>query len=203
MISYPRMSSPLPGGTLATAANALSLFRILVLPLLVALILRAGGEASFAATAVFIVAAFTDLLDGLLARGTGTVTELGKVLDPLADRILIGGTIIALAAVGALPVAGVLLVLLRDIFLLSGYKLLQTRGVILRVSLPGKAYTALFLIAIVAVLADVSAGGVSIGLVLFWVSVIGSILTGIGYTMRGMLMLKAKKALSERETERG
>lgn len=193
MISYPRTTSPYPGGTLVTAANVLSLSRILVLPLLVALILRADGEASAAATVIFVTAALTDLLDGLLARGTRTVTELGKVLDPLADRILIGGTIISLAASGALPVAGVALVLLRDIFLLSGYKFLQSRGITLRVSLPGKAYTALFLAAIVAVLAGIEAGGVNIGLILFWISVAGSILTGIGYAVRATRMLRGQK----------
>lgn len=183
---------PIPGGTLATAANALSLLRILALPLIVILVIRSGGEPSIAATVIFIAAALTDLLDGNLARRTGTVTELGRVLDPLADRILIGGTIIALAVSGILPVVGVALVLIRDILLLLGYKALQSRGIILRVSLPGKAYTALFLVAIVSVMAGIDAGSVNIGLVLFWISVIGSLLTGISYTFRGIQMLKSK-----------
>lgn len=186
--------SPQSGGNLVTAANALSLLRILSLPLIVVLVLQSEDGTSKAATLVFVVAALTDLLDGRLARRTSTVTELGKVLDPLADRILIGGTVLALAIAGALPVFGVALVVLRDIFMIFGYKALKSRGVFLRVSMFGKSYTALLMVAIVAVMAGIRVADVEIGLVLFWIGVAGSLLSGIFYTARGSQLLQRRNS---------
>jgi CDP-diacylglycerol--glycerol-3-phosphate 3-phosphatidyltransferase len=173
---------------LAVVANALTLFRILSLPLIVVLVLRADNGTSLAATVIFLLAALTDFLDGQIARRAGAVTELGRVIDPLADRILISGTIIALAISGVLPVLGVILVATRDFFMIIGYKMLQKKGVTLQVSFLGKAYTALFMAAIVIAMAGVEPGGVRLGWWLFWLGVAGSLLTGVLYTLKGIAM---------------
>lgn len=183
------------GGFLATFANALSFSRMLAVPFIIILLLVSEEGSSTAATIVFILAALTDLLDGILARRTGTVTALGKVIDPLADRTLIGGTVITLAVVGSLPAFGVAIVVARDIFLLIGYKALERRGVILHVSMLGKIYTAIFMFAIVAAMAGARIGEIDIGLWLFWMSVAGSLVSAITYSMKGLSLLKARRAV--------
>lgn len=179
-------------GKLATAANVLSFSRVVAVPVIIWLILSSDDGTSMAATAVFAAAALTDFLDGLLARSTATITEVGKVLDPIADRILISGTILALTISGVLPIIGVVLVVARDIFLVFGYKAIERRGVILRVSLLGKTYTALFMVAIVLSMGGVTAAGHDIGLWFFWASVAGSMVSGISYTARGIVLLRAR-----------
>lgn len=156
---------------------------------MVILVLRSDDGSSIPATAIFIAAAITDLLDGLIARKTHSVTELGRRLDPFADRLFISGTIIALAIAGVLPLAGVILVATRDFFMIIGYKMLQRRGITLRVSLLGKAYTALFMIAIVISMAGIQPAGYRVGWWLFWVGVTGSIITGIAYTVNALSRL--------------
>lgn len=185
-------------GKWATPANLLSLSRIVAVPFIFYLLVTADDGSSRAATVIFIVAGLTDFLDGLFARTTGSVTELGKVIDPAADRILISSTIIALTISGSLPIIGVALVVARDILMILGYKAIERRGVTMRVSLLGKGYTALFMAAIVAVMAGIEVGERDIGLWMFWASVVGSILSGISYTARGIVLARARAAARER-----
>lgn len=180
------MSKLSPEAVLASLANLLTALRIVAAPLIIVLVLTADNGASTGALVVFIVAAVTDFLDGLIARRTSSVTDLGKKIDPLADRILISGTIIALAIAGVLPAAGVILVAARDFFLIIGYKLLQGRGVVLSVSYLGKSYTALFMVAIVVAMAGFEPGGIRLGWWLFWLGVAGSLVTGVMYTLAGL-----------------
>lgn len=101
---------------LRAAPNLLSLLRLALVPL--ALVLLAGGDRR-AAVATLAVMALTDGLDGYLARKTGRVTELGRVLDPLADKVAIDSVLIMLAARGEFPVWAVVLVVGRDLAIAS------------------------------------------------------------------------------------
>lgn len=157
-------------------------------------ILRSEAGSSIAATVIFLVAAITDFFDGLLARRTSTVTNIGKKADPLADRLLISGTIIALAVKGSLPAVGVVLVAARDLFIIVGYKWLEGRGVVPRVSVLGKVYTALFMIAILLSMTGIEVNGVRPGWWLFWVGVAGSVVSGVLYAAGGIRRLKAGTA---------
>ncbi|RJQ45917.1 MAG: CDP-alcohol phosphatidyltransferase family protein [Gaiellales bacterium] len=183
-------------GRVATPANLLSLSRIVAVPYIFYLLLSSDDGSSTAATIVFVAAACTDFLDGLFARSTGSVSDLGRKLDPAADRILISSTIIALMISGSLPIIGVALVVARDIFMILGYKLVERRGVTMRVSYLGKTYTALFMVALVLVMAGIEPGGRAVGLWLFWACVAGSILSGISYTARSLVIIRAREASS-------
>lgn len=169
--------------SLRVAANALTLSRILAVPAIVYLVLQSEDGSSTAATIIVTLAALTDFLDGRLARATGTVSEFGRVFDPLADRIFISCTIAALTLIqiNPLPMIGVALVIGRDIFMILGYKILGVRGVKLRVTFLGKIYTAIFMAAILFRLA-----GWWPWEFLFWLGVAGSILTGAIYTLKGL-----------------
>ncbi|MEA2558180.1 MAG: hypothetical protein QOG88_1718 [Actinomycetota bacterium] len=123
-----------------TVPNVISLVRIILIPLFVYLIVHRpttlGGIVLFS----FVVA--TDWVDGIVARRTGQVSELGKVLDPLADRLAIAAGLAALVIRGAFPLWAALLILARDLcVLIAGAALLSTRRVRLDVRFIGKTAT--------------------------------------------------------------
>lgn len=118
-----------PGTTsrVLTVPNLLSFARILLIPVFVTLIVHRGTER--AGLLLFGAVAATDWVDGYVARRTGQVSELGKLLDPTADRLAIAAGLIAMVARGAFPLWAALLILVRDgLILLAGAVLLATRG---------------------------------------------------------------------------
>ena len=123
-----------------TLPNVISFSRILLIPVFVPLLLRPGTEV--AGLLVLGIASASDWVDGYVARRTGRVSELGKLLDPTADRLVIAAGLIALAARGALPLWAALLILLRDLtVLLGGALLLALRHIRVEVRVIGKAAT--------------------------------------------------------------
>jgi cardiolipin synthase len=109
-----------------TVPNALSLLRILLIPVFVWLILGDGTEAAGLILLCVVVA--TDWIDGSIARRTGQVSNLGKVLDPLADRLAIAAGLIAVVVAGAFPLWAALLVLVRDAAVLVVFTVLLFRA---------------------------------------------------------------------------
>ena len=102
-----------PSSRVATVPNLISAIRILLIPLFVALIV--DPDTTTAGLIVFGVVVATDWVDGLVARRTGQVSELGKVLDPVADRLAIAAGLIALAIRGVFPWWAAALILVRDV----------------------------------------------------------------------------------------
>ncbi|WP_159716562.1 CDP-alcohol phosphatidyltransferase family protein [Geminicoccus flavidas] len=148
-------------------ANLLTVLRIvLVVPVLLLLLGRAYGFAA----ALFALAALTDALDGLLARRLGLATRLGAVLDPVADKLLLTGTLLALAWQELVPVWLVALVLARDVLVALGALALQmgVAGFAVAPSLLGKAATAVQLGYVAAVLADAAELLPVMGLLAAW-----------------------------------
>ncbi|HEX2266922.1 MAG TPA: CDP-diacylglycerol--glycerol-3-phosphate 3-phosphatidyltransferase [Actinomycetota bacterium] len=111
----------------ATVPNLLSLFRILLIPVFVLLLLRRGTEA--AGLILLGVVVSTDWIDGYIARHTGQVSNVGKLLDPIADRLAIAAGLIALVVRDAFPLWAALLVIVRDLVVMiaGGLVLLVTR----------------------------------------------------------------------------
>ena len=120
--------------------NALTLLRFAAIPLFVWLLLDERTGPSWAAGIVFGLAAFTDQLDGYLARRWRVESEFGKVADPLADRLMIDTAVVLLVAFDRLPWIA-LVILLRDLLLVGGYKLVVPRGYEFEVSRLGKIAT--------------------------------------------------------------
>ena len=120
--------------------NALTLARLVVIPIFAALILTSDGGRSWAAAILFGAAAVTDQIDGFLARRWRVESSFGKIADPLADRLLIDTAVILLWHAGRLPWAA-LLIPLRDLLLLAGYKPAVERGYTFEVNFLGKAAT--------------------------------------------------------------
>jgi len=132
---------------IATVPNAISALRILLIPVFVWLILGEGTTG--AGIAVFACVAATDWVDGTIARRTGRVSELGKILDPVADRLAIAAGLVALVVAGSFPLWAALLILVRDAaILVVGAIVLAVRRVRIDVRFLGKVATFGLMIAI-------------------------------------------------------
>jgi cardiolipin synthase len=130
-----------------TVPNVISLTRILLIPVFCWLIL--DQDTTMAGILVFSGVVATDWIDGTIARRTGQVSELGKVLDPVADRLAIASGLIALMIRGAFPVWAGVLILVRDVaILVAGASVLVRRGIRVEVRAIGKVATFSLMIAV-------------------------------------------------------
>ena len=120
--------------------NALTLARLVVIPVYAGLVLTSDGGRSWLAAIVFGAAGVTDQIDGFLARRWRVESSFGKIADPLADRLLIDVAVLLLWNAGRLPWIA-LAIPLRDVLLLIGYKPAVDRGYTFEVNLLGKAAT--------------------------------------------------------------
>ena len=134
------MSEAAQTDRILTIPNVLSFLRIALIPVFVALIV--DRDTTRAGLVLFVIELATDWVDGALARATGQVSDLGKVLDPLADRLAIAAGLIALVIVDAFPLWAALLILIRDVaVLIAGLVLLSKRRTRIDVRYIGKVAT--------------------------------------------------------------
>jgi CDP-diacylglycerol--glycerol-3-phosphate 3-phosphatidyltransferase len=142
------MATPAVPAPLAQLPNALTLGRLVLIPVFVALMVEAGDSPTWPAGILFGVAGVTDQLDGFLARLWRVESRFGRIADPLADRLMIDAAVILLVAYGRLPWLALAVILARDGLLLAGYRILVPRGIDLDVNIAGKAATWLLYAAI-------------------------------------------------------
>src|SRR5437773_12454560 len=131
------MATPAVSAPLARIPNALTVARLGLIPIFVALLLAADGGSSWPAGIVFGIAGITDQVDGFLARRWHVESPFGKVADPLADRLMIDAAVILLFAYDRMPWAGLAVIVARDALLLVGSAMLAPRGVEVDVNLLG------------------------------------------------------------------
>ncbi|HET6402958.1 MAG TPA: CDP-alcohol phosphatidyltransferase family protein [Candidatus Kapabacteria bacterium] len=138
-----------------TPSNLISIMRAMfVLPAIFCIVAsQQDTRLYFLVAAIFVAAALTDVLDGIIARKTNTVSELGKIVDPLADKIFIGFVVIAMAVYGLIPLWFIGIILGRDLIILAGgWWAKKKLGVVLPSNYPGKiavitvALTLLFMV---------------------------------------------------------
>jgi len=163
---------------LAQLPNALTLVRLALIPVFVALVLASDQGHSWPAAIVFGAAAITDQIDGFLARRWRVESQFGKVADPLADRLMIDAAVILLWHAGRLPWVA-LVIPARDLALVAGYKLVVERGYELAVNLAGKAATWLLYASLAFVM--VTHHGHRWPLWIFWAGVILAAVSLAGY----------------------
>lgn len=130
-------------------ANLLSLSRILLTPLVVALLYFPGPVTCALAVLVFVFASFTDWLDGYVARRSNTVTSLGKFLDPLADKLLISSVLIMFVKLAWAPAWVVIIIICREIVVTGLRAIAIDEGITIAADRFGKAKTVLQMCAIV------------------------------------------------------
>src|SRR5919112_6099165 len=160
------------GDRVFTLPNALSLLRLFMVPVVVALLL-AGSDGL--AAAFFVLAAATDFLDGKLARRAGP-TRLGRILDPVADRLMLSSVAVVLAVRGIMPAWAVAILVGRDLLTVIGSIVVGSK---VRVNRVGKAATAVLMVAIALV---VLSPGTVVGEIMFYAGFGLSIVAGLQYT---------------------
>jgi CDP-diacylglycerol--glycerol-3-phosphate 3-phosphatidyltransferase len=168
---------------LAQLPNALTVARLVLIPVYAALMLEADEGYSWAAAIVFAAAGATDQIDGWLARRWRVESAFGKVADPLADRLMIDAAVIALFLHDRLPWPAVLLVVGRDIAMIAGYRLVVPRGYDFSISFLGKLATWLLYAALALLM--VTRAGADWPLWIFWAGV------ALAVTAAALYVLKA------------
>lgn len=155
--------------------------RLGAIPLIFWLLLEPTSEHRWWATAIFLVAACTDWLDGYLARRLHQVTELGKFLDPLVDKLLVLSPLLALIELGTVPAWGVFLILAREL-VIAGWRVNPwLQKTVVAASQWGKAKTVVQIAAIAMLLSPLAVPYAPIALALFWLAVLLTLISGVVY----------------------
>ncbi|MBA3728848.1 MAG: CDP-diacylglycerol--glycerol-3-phosphate 3-phosphatidyltransferase [Actinobacteria bacterium] len=166
--------------------NLISVGRILLVPLLVALVLSEDRGAAYAAAAIFLAGALSDGLDGYLARRYGTRTRTGEWLDPLADKVFVAAPLVALSALGRFPVWVAVVILVREVGVTLLRTMLGRRGIAMPASNLAKWKTSFQLVAITLYLLPLASGWTPVRLGVLTVALGLTIWTGIDYLIRAM-----------------
>jgi len=118
--------------------NALTSLRILLIPFLMVFLLVDFKMNEWAAFGVFMIATVTDTVDGVLARRTNTITTLGQLLDPIADKLLMTAAFICLVGVGRVPAWMAVVIIGREVAVTGFRAIAASKGVVIAASWPGK-----------------------------------------------------------------
>ena len=167
--------------------NALTLARLVMIPIFAGLLLTSDGGRSWAAAIVFGLAGITDQVDGVLARRWRVESSFGKIADPLADRLMIDVAVILLWNAGRLPWVA-LAIPLRDIVLVAGYKPAVDRGYSFDVNVLGKAATWLLYASLAFTM--VTDNGTVWPRVLFWIGFALALAAVVAYVWKARREVK-------------
>jgi CDP-diacylglycerol--glycerol-3-phosphate 3-phosphatidyltransferase len=169
---------------LAQIPNALTILRLAAIPLFIVLLAPADGGKSWPAAIVFAAAGVTDQLDGWLARRWHVESRFGTIADPLADRLMIDTAVVLLWLHDRLPWPALALILVRDVVLVAGYKLLVPRGYELSVSFLGKVSTWILYAALALMM--MTSAGTDFPYVLFWIGLALAMTAGVFYVVSAL-----------------
>ena len=191
--------------------NLLTMGRIVMIPVCLAFLGEDTPRACFWATIVFTLAALTDLVDGWLARKMNVVSVLGKLLDPLADKLIVMACLVWMVPMARIPAWVVVLLLGRDIAVTGLRSVAASEGVVIAAGEEGKAKTALQMIGIICLIlgypyhlsyAGIDLGAVDLvhaGRMLVYLSIIFSLASAAQYVRLFVLAVEAKEKKQEQE----
>jgi CDP-diacylglycerol---glycerol-3-phosphate 3-phosphatidyltransferase len=165
--------------------NWITLSRLLALPILLYCLASPTAETRIFSMIIFLIAAATDWLDGYLARKLNQVTELGKFLDPLVDKLLVLSPLLALIQLGQVPAWGVFLILARELSI-AGWRVtpgLTGGTAVVGANAWGKLKTISQIAAIALLIAPLPDNWVIIAQATFWISVAMTLISGIVYVL--------------------
>ena len=171
--------------------NKLTLMRVCLIPVfLLFMLTNIGGEAGrYIALVIFCVASLTDFLDGYLARKNNQVTNFGKFMDPLADKLLVCSALICFVANGQLPAWIVIVIIARE-FIISGFRLVASdAGVVIAASYWGKFKTTAQLLMIILLILDIKALYIPMQVVIY-IALALTVISLIDYIVKNINVIK-------------
>ena len=170
--------------------NKLTILRIFLVPFIILCFYLPAAWGMWIAVVLFVGAAVTDTVDGRYARAHNMVTDFGKFMDPIADKLLVNAVLIMLTAEGKVPAVVTILFIARE-FVVSGLRLVAaSRGVVLAAGSLGKIKTTLQDIALpFLMVGDVWKGFRIVGVVLLFASLFMSIWSGLDYVVKNKKLI--------------
>lgn len=176
--------------------NKLTIFRVILIPFFVLFLLMEPDNQTFRLIAdlIFIVASLTDMLDGKIARKYHLVTNFGKFMDPLADKLLVCAAMVCLVATGQLAAWIVIIIISRE-FIISGFRLIASdNGIVIAASMWGKFKTVFQMLMIIVLIANIPLAAFDmIGTVLTYVALVLTVVSLVDYIAKNKDILKEQK----------
>ncbi len=170
--------------------NMLTMFRLILVPVFIVLYMK---DLPYAALAVFCIASLTDMLDGYLARKNNQITSFGKLMDPLADKLLVISSLICHALKGVFPWIAIILVAFKEICMVAGgLLLLNKKDIVVHANFFGKLATCFFVGALIAGFFHTwfLSVNVPVDVILLWASVVLSYTAAFIYLIQTIQALK-------------
>ena len=175
--------------------NKLTILRVIMIPFFVLTLLYDGGENQtlrYVAAAIFIIASLTDMLDGKIARKYNPVTNFGKFMDPLADKLLVCSALICLVELKELPAWMVIVIISREV-IISGFRLVASdNGVVIAASYWGKFKTTFQMIAVVLLIVGIPALSM-VTTAVVWIALVLTVISLVDYITKNVNVLKERK----------
>ncbi len=175
--------------------NKLTILRVIMIPFFVLALLYDGGENQilrYVAAAIFIIASLTDMLDGKIARARNLVTNFGKFMDPLADKLLVCSAMICLIELGQLPAWMVIVIISRE-FIISGFRLIASdNGVVIAASYWGKFKTTFQMIGVVLLIFNIPALS-TLTTIIVWIALALTVISLVDYIVKNAGVLTEGK----------
>ena len=172
--------------------NKLTVLRVLMIPFFVVFMITplAEGNGKYIALALFCIASLTDMLDGKIARKHNLVTNFGKFMDPLADKLLVCSAMICLIPSGKLPTAIVIVIIARE-FIISGFRLVASdNGIVIAANYWGKFKTVSQMAMIIVLIADLQNPIMqTITTVVVWIGLILTVVSLLDYIVKNKQVL--------------
>lgn len=170
--------------------NKLTMLRmILIIPFVICMLVGGEGSMRFLALAIFIIASLTDTLDGYLARRDNLITDFGKFMDPLADKLLVCAALVCLVDMDRLP-AWVLIIIISREFAISGFRLIASdNGIVIAAGWWGKAKTVVQMLMTIVLIANLGGTFVVIEQILIWAALILTVVSLVDYIYKNKQVL--------------
>lgn len=175
--------------------NKLTILRVIMIPFFVAALLYDGGanqNMRYVAAALFIIASLTDMLDGKIARKYNLVTNFGKFMDPLADKLLACSALICMIELRELPAWMVIIIISRE-FIISGFRLVASdNGVVIAASYWGKFKTTFQMIGVVLLIFNIPALS-TLTTIIVWIALALTVISLVDYIVKNAGVLTEGK----------
>ena len=175
--------------------NELTILRVIMIPFFVAALLYDGGanqNMRYVAAALFIIASLTDMLDGKIARKYNLVTNFGKFMDPLADKLLVCSALICMIELRELPAWMVIIIISRE-FIISGFRLVASdNGVVIAASYWGKFKTTFQMIGVVLLIFNIPALS-TLTTIIVWIALALTVISLVDYIVKNAGVLTEGK----------